>query len=1028
MLLQYIYIFLFTACAIPSYALTFIVDSNGDNDNLSTYTFGDGTNTLRKCLRLANTNPGLDIINFNITGSTLITNTVAGGGAWLSVSDPVVIDGYTQPGASAGNPTIELDGALNGRWFGVQLGSGSAGSTIKGLIIYGTNIGVRLSPNTSNNTIAGCWIGTDNTGNAAAPNPIPEHGIRIERSSNNVFGGSGGAIDRNIVAACAQEGIRFEGTSSDNTIKGNYLGIGNDGITNLGLRNAIFADNTTKLTVGGTNINEHNIISGNTQRAIFMINCDSFVIIGNTIGLAADILSPVPNSLSSVEAISGSDAGRIGGAGAHERNYISGNNSSAIRIDDCNNTIIQGNYIGVAADGFTSRPNAGNGIIGINCEFTTVGGVAPGEGNVISSNGAHGVSIFGGDSRNTVVQGNKIGVSANGTIALGNGVHGIELNENEDSQIGGSTPLAQNIVANNTANGIVVNNSPRTAIEGNFIGVDGTGLVDMGNRQHGILIINSADVFIGGASISRRNVIGGNNLSGVSFEGTSPNGIVKANFIGVGADGSTVIKNDFHGVSNQGASHNMTVGGPTLAERNVISGNGTFVVDTDPDNGIIGDGIRILGSDNHLIQNNYLGTDSTGTIGIGNHWGGVSINNDSDNNDILDNLISDNRNEGIWIFDGSDNNRVFRNIVGESSSGAPLGNWDYGVVINNGASNSNIIGGSLANANIIAHTRGERPGLDGDGVTVAAGAGNNNEITFNNIHCNAGKGIFRQGAANESQAAPIIIASNTNGINGTGDNGRLVHIYANISSDGGLACDCEGESYIGSTTVVGGIWSLTHNLNLGSNSSSALSATQTTSTGSSSEFSVCTPPSLLPIELVFFNGMLNTSGNVDLFWATNIEINNEHFIIERSTSENAQDWEAIGLVNGAGNSSSELRYTFEDPTFGLNERGCYYRLKQVDFDGTTFISNVIYVELNAKNYSGIHLYPNPSTDYIHVTGVDFEGMDFSIVDVLGINVHQQVHIKQSNAQHLLIDIANLPSGVYYFILNSGEFKETFIKQ
>jgi len=1021
----YSYLFLFILFATPTYGITYIVDSNADTDNLTTYTIGDGTNTLRKCIRLANANIGLDTINFNITGSTVITNTIAGGGAWLSISDPVVIDGYTQLGAVAGHPTIELDGALNGRWFGIELGNGSAGSTIKGLIVYGTNIGFRLSPNTNGNTIAGCWIGVDNTGNVVAPNPIPEHGIRIESSNNNVFGGSNGLIDQNIIAACAQEGIRFEGASSNNVIIGNYIGVGSDGMTDLGVRNAIFADNATNLRIGGTNPNEHNIISGNSQRAIFMINSDNFLVIGNIIGLGADTLTAIPNTLSSVEVIAGSDDGQIGGAGLHERNYISGNNSSAIRIDGSDNITIQGNFIGVAADGVTSRPNLGNGIVGVNCESILVGGMALGEGNVIASNTAHGISIFGADSRNTTVQGNKIGVSADGTVALGNGVHGIEFNENEDSQIGGSTLLARNIIANNTAHGIILNNSPRTVIEGNFVGIDETGLVDMGNQQHGIFVLNSADIIIGGTSVSSRNVIGGNNLSGLAFEGTSPNGVVKANFIGVGVDGATLVKNDFHGIINQGASDNMIVGGPTLAERNIISGNGTFVVDTDPDNGIIGDGIRIVGSDNHLIQNNYIGTDVTGTIGIGNHWGGISINNDSDNNDILDNLVSDNRNEGIWIFDRSDNNRVFRNIVGESSNGSPLGNWDYGLLINNGTSNSNIIGGSLANANIIANTRGERPGLDGDGVTIGAAAGNDNNVTFNNIHCNAGKGIIRQGAANASQAAPIITASNANDINGTGDNGRTVHLYSNISSDGGIACDCEGEFYIGSTTVVGGVWSFVHNLNLSTNSSASISATQTTSTGSTSEFAVCIPPILLPIELVSFDGLLNNEGVVDLFWATSVEINNNYFLIERSS--NAKDWKEIGTVYGAGNSIKKLQYTFEDQLINTGAEGYYYRLKQVDFDGTTFISTIIYINLDNKNYLDLKLYPNPSTDYIHVTGNNFETANFSILDVLGYNVVQQVYINQINAQHLSIDISRLPSGVYYLIFNAGEYKETFIK-
>lgn len=178
------------------------MDSNGNADDGLVYTAGNGANTLRKCVRLANANAGLDTINFNIVGSTVITNNSCSLFGWLDITSPVRIDGYTQSGSIAGTPTIELNGAGVGCWYGINLTTGSAGSEIRGLIIYGTLFGIRMDSNTSGNTVAGCWIGVNNTGNAAATSTITQDGIRIEGSDNNTIGGSGGLIDRNVIGSC----------------------------------------------------------------------------------------------------------------------------------------------------------------------------------------------------------------------------------------------------------------------------------------------------------------------------------------------------------------------------------------------------------------------------------------------------------------------------------------------------------------------------------------------------------------------------------------------------------------------------------------------------------------------------------------------------------------------------------------------------------------------------------------------------------------------------------------------------------
>jgi parallel beta-helix repeat protein len=128
------------------------------------------------------------------------------------------------------------------------------------------------------------------------------------------------------------------------------------------------------MTIGGGGVNEGNIISGNRARGIYLSDCDTFNIRGNTIGLAADQSTVMDNDLSGIEIILGSDEGQIGGAMVSERNIISSNLDDGITLNACDNIIIQGNYIGIDGTGAIARGNTGEGISANNCEFIQIGG------------------------------------------------------------------------------------------------------------------------------------------------------------------------------------------------------------------------------------------------------------------------------------------------------------------------------------------------------------------------------------------------------------------------------------------------------------------------------------------------------------------------------------------------------------------------------------------------------------------------------------------------------------------------------
>ena len=114
-------------------------------------------------------------------------------------------------------------------------------------------------------------------------------------------------------------------------------------------------------------------------------------------------------------------------------------------------------------------------------------------------------------------------------------------------------------------------------------------------------------------------------------------------------------------------------------------------------------------------------------------------------------------------------------------------------------------------------------------------------------------------------------------------------------------------------------------------------------------------PIILPVSILNFTG--EAAGDVNILtWNTESEINTAWFYIEHS--RNGKDFNIIGTLNAAGNSTELINYTFthKDPAFGNN----YYRLLQEDINGTTFHSNIIFVEKFPSQV--LQVFPNPTED------------------------------------------------------------------
>src|SRR5690606_23001154 len=109
----------------------------------------------------------------------------------------------------------------------------------------------------------------------------------------------------------------------------------------------------------------------------------------------------------------------------------------------------------------------------------------------------------------------------------------------------------------------------------------------------------------------------------------------------------------------------------------------------------------------------------------------------------------------------------------------------------------------------------------------------------------------------------------------------------------------------------------------------------------------------LPVEIIEFNAEPKVT-SVLVSWVTNSEINNDYFLVERS--DDGINFNYITRVEGAGNSTQQIRYEFNDitPLQGTS----YYRLKQVDFNVTSNYTNIRKVEFDNKSFV---IFPNPAT-------------------------------------------------------------------
>ena len=480
-------------------------------DNPATVKPNDGT--LRGALLAANANTmGLpNQIVFNLPGMGV--QTIAPRSPLPAITTQTIIDGTTATAQGFDplnpRPFIDISGNQTG---GTGLVVNAAGSTIRDLIINNFS-GDGIDLNGGNDTVDGCWIGIDVGGGGIAGNT--GQGILVA-SSNNTIGDL--TTNPNVISGNAT-GIQVRGNSNliiANLIQHNYIGTDATGTIGLGNTFAGIEDDQAGTTIGGVAANGPaglgNLISGNGQRGI------------------------------------------------------------VITASASNTPVVDGNYIGTDLTGKSAIPNGLAGIYVSGVTNVTIGDIIPGSGNVISGNNGYGVQIVNPTTQLIRLQGNFIGVGADGIVPLGNVNAGVLIDSASFVTVGG-TSLIPNDPANSAFGNIIANNGAGQ--------LNGYGVEVLSGVSDGILT----------------NSIYGNGSLGIKLVSGGNQGIAPPTLTSVSTAGQTRITGTYAGIPN--TSYRIQ-----------------FFSNAVPNSSGAGDGQTFLGEID--VRTNNLGNASfTTTLGVG---------------------------------------------------------------------------------------------------------------------------------------------------------------------------------------------------------------------------------------------------------------------------------------------------------------------------------------------------------------------------------------------------------------------------
>ncbi len=672
-----------------------------------TTTSDSGAGTLRAAIEYANANTDKDDITFAVPGPGPHAITLSS--ALPAISDEgVSIDGTTQDGTTCGDlwagvpRTLKVEVDANDGIFNAFSISG-ADVAIRGIAIQGVNWvsgngvnAVKFLSTSANGLLQCSYLGLHADGSDAGAASAGFSGVFVQGDSIQIGGSAEG--DGNVIANSQSAGIRTEDGAFDLIVEGNFIGTDSTG-------SAARPNAGGVLAASGSATYRHirnNLISGNSSHAISAGSAGTltgssgdFVIAGNYIGVNRLGNTLMTNIGDGIHFASGSVSGvTIGGTNAADRNIISGNTNSGVSLNGVSAVEILGNYIGMGADGSTGFGNSEHGIFASGVTGLNIGNGTGNGRNVIGSNvrsGIYQTNVNDG----VVIDGNYIGIAADGLTARGNGDgyrgSGITFN----SAISDGDIIRGNVISANGDSGIDERASTisNLTILGNYIGTDAAGQLDRGNDYFGIVwyggdVVNTIIGASGAGNIIASSKFG----SGLEFYSGSH--IIRGNSIGIGVDGTTALPNATWGVRLYPGPVSHIVGGMGAGEENIISG-------------------AAAGYSNILIQNGaealVSGNTLRGSLGDGMELSGIGTVVTFHNNDVyvnagagldisnqaqliaFDNNITANAGNGVQLTPDAGKAAIYGNVIS--------GNGELSIDLNEDGITANDIGDADLGAN-----------------------------------------------------------------------------------------------------------------------------------------------------------------------------------------------------------------------------------------------------------------------------------------------------------------------------------------
>lgn len=665
------------------------------------------------------------------------------------------------------------------------------------------------------NVVEACVFGVDPSTSLGEPN---WGGVTVTNGAHIRIGGTN-APQRNLISDNTAWQVRFINSVS-NVIEGNFIGL--PGLAPAAFLNqgpGIVLEGGHNNRIGGAAPGARNFLGGvggpppapggglhDMEGAILLRRSHTNAVLGNWLGLVPpETFCRLPEGwlpcglgvqgVSSGVVLEDAHDNRIGGPAPGEGNVIAGG-GSGVRLEGAGsfNNRVQGNRIGTHPDGTAASTHAlvtgisqGSGnnygvLLRAGARDNLVGGLAAGEGNLISNNRQHGVALLGSETSRNRVLGNLIGSDITGAEALPNGTFagsgdGVHVAEGaQDNDIGGPQPGEGNVISGNHNHGVHLTGAGtwNNRVRGNIIGPDRSGrqrlpylaplFPDRGNVLSGVRISAGASGnLIGGEHEGEGNLISANDRNGVEIvadpgENTADNKLV-GNLLGTDAEGVAALGNALGGVHV--SAHGNSIGADAPAGGNLISGNG-------------GPGVLIEG-DGNRVQRNFIGTDVGGGARVPNQQAGVEVrgarNVIGSRGLNSRNVISGNTGHGVLIAGpAAAGNEVLGNLIGLDATGvAALANTGDGVHLTRDA-HDNVVG-HLERGNVIA-------GNGGHGVAVIATptvgqVTRNNRLLGNRIGtdaaserawANATNGVFISGAPGSLLEANQIAGNSRHGV------------------------------------------------------------------------------------------------------------------------------------------------------------------------------------------------------------------------------------------------------------------------